>query len=110
MKKIAVVILILLAGCAAKEAVAPSRTATVRIVAGDTAQAVDAVTRSVQALGGHVAASEVWREGDLLRARLTLHVPRASLEPTLAAIRSAADRVERETVSNEDLGHHCVDE
>src|SRR5687767_7907921 len=94
-------------GCAAQKPVEPPRTATVRIVARDTTQAVDAVTRSVQSLGGHVATSEIWREGETVNARLTLHVPRGSLTPALQAVRSVADRVDRETVSNEDFVHHC---
>lgn len=95
-----------LAACSTeKHATEPvTRNATMRIVVADTADAVKAVTGSVESLGGHVAASEVWREGDVLRARLTLHVPSGSLTPALDAIRDVAEHVERETVATDD---HC---
>jgi hypothetical protein len=85
------------------------RNASMHIVVDDTAKTVDAVTTSVEALGGHVAGSEVWREGELLRARLTLRVPSAKLSPALAAIRSLARRVENETVTSEDVSQQYVD-
>ena len=110
MKKIAPVLCVaLLLSCSTEKHAASyaPRNATMRIVVADTSEAVEAVTGSVESLGGHVAVSEIWREGDLIRARLTLHVPRGSLTPALAAIRDVADRVERETVASEDLRHHC---
>ena len=75
------------------------RSARVRIVVADTSQAVHDVTTSVEAMGGYLEESEVWREGEQLRARLTLRVPPAKLTPALAAIRNAAARVETETVT-----------
>ncbi len=80
-----------------------------RIVVADTAKAVNDVTASVEALNGYVSGSEVWREGELLRARLTLRVPSKSLTPALAAIRNAARRVENETMSSEDVTQEYVD-
>jgi hypothetical protein len=85
------------------------RNATMSIVVADTGKAVDQVTRSVEAIGGYVSGSEVWREGELLRARLTLRVPSAKLTPALAAIRSASRRVEHETVGSEDVTQEYVD-
>jgi Domain of unknown function (DUF4349) len=85
------------------------RNAAMHIVVADTAKTVDAVTTSVEALGGYVAGSEVWREGELLRARLTLRVPSAKLSPALTAIRSLSRRVENETVSSEDVTQQYVD-
>lgn len=80
-----------------------------RIVVADTAKAVNDVTASVEALNGYVSGSEVWREGELLRARLTLRVPGKSLRPALAAIRKAARRVDNETMSSEDVTQEYVD-
>jgi len=80
-----------------------------RIVVADTAKAVNEVTAAVEGLGGYVAGSEVWREGELLRARLTLRVPSKSLTPALAAIRNAARRVDNETLSSEDVTQEYVD-
>ena len=85
------------------------RTANVQIVVTDTSKAVDAVTKSVEATGGYVANSQIWREGELLRARLTLRVPSASLTNALSAIRGLAKRVENETITSEDVTQEYVD-
>jgi hypothetical protein len=85
------------------------RTADMHIVAADTARAVEAVTRSAEAMGGYVAGSNVWREGELLRASVTLRVPSSKLSATLSAIRGVATRVERETVSSEEVTQEYVD-
>lgn len=85
------------------------RNATMRIVVADTAKAVDEVTGSVEKLGGYVSGSEVWREGELLRARLTLRVPSKSLSPALSSIRKIARRVDNETLSSEDVTREYVD-
>lgn len=70
------------------------RTANVTIVVGDTAAAVEAISRRAEAAGGYLANSRVWREGELLRASLTLRVPAEQLNPMLRAIRQAAKRVD----------------
>lgn len=85
------------------------RTANVKIIVADTAKTVDAVTQSVEAQGGYVAASHIWRDGELLRATLTLRVPSDKLTPALAAIRTFAKRVEDETISSEDVSQEYVD-
>ncbi|HEV3485589.1 MAG TPA: DUF4349 domain-containing protein [Vicinamibacterales bacterium] len=85
------------------------RTATIRIIVDDTSKAVDAVTKSVEAMGGYVSGSQVWREGELLRARLTLRVPNEKLTPALASIRGVARRVDNETMSSEDVTQEFVD-
>lgn len=85
------------------------RRAEMRITVADTSKAVEAVSRSAEAIGGYVAGSHVWREGELLRARLTLRVPAEKLNSTLAQIRSVAKRVENETLSSEDVSEEFVD-
>ena len=85
------------------------RTADVRIVVADTSKAVDAVTKSVESQGGYVSGSQIWREGELLRAKLTLRVPAAKLTAALSAIRGVAKRVENETISSEDVSQEYVD-
>ena len=85
------------------------RTANVKIIVADTAKTVDAVTQSVEAQGGYVAGSHIWRDGELLRATLTLRVPSDKLTPTLTAIRTFAKRVEDETISSEDVSQEYVD-
>jgi len=85
------------------------RTANVKIIVADTAKTVDAVTQSIEAQGGYVAGSHIWRDGELLRATLTLRVPSDKLTSTLAAIRTFAKRVENETISSEDVSQEYVD-
>jgi Domain of unknown function (DUF4349) len=85
------------------------RTAEMRILVADTAKTIDAVSRNVEAGGGYVASSNVWREGDVLRARITLRVPSAKLNATLASIRGLSRRVESESVSSEDVTQEYVD-
>ena len=85
------------------------RTANVKILVDDTAKTVDAVTQAVESVGGYVAGSHIWREGELLRATLTLRVPSDKLTSTLASIRGLAKRVENETISSEDASQEYVD-
>lgn len=95
MKKAAILLLLAVLACRHEP---PARRATMRIAVKDTALAVEAVTASAEAAGGELAEAEIWREGDQLRARLTLRVPPAQLTPTLASIRRLAERVDSETV------------
>jgi Domain of unknown function (DUF4349) len=85
------------------------RTADVRIIVKDTATAVNAISQNVEAGGGFVSDSSIWREGELLRARLTLRVPSAQLTSTLASIRKTAKRVENESIRSEDVTQEYVD-
>jgi hypothetical protein len=85
------------------------RTAEMRIVVADTTKAVDAVTKSVEAMGGFVSGSNIWREGELLRATLKLRVPSDKLTSTLSSIRALARRVDNETIASEDVSQEYVD-
>ncbi|HYC59538.1 MAG TPA: DUF4349 domain-containing protein [Thermoanaerobaculia bacterium] len=85
------------------------RTAQMRIVVADTMETVDAVTRSVEAIGGFVAGSNIWRDGELMRATLTLRVPSDKLTGTLASIRGLAKRVDNENITSEDVSQEYVD-
>jgi hypothetical protein len=85
------------------------RTADVKIVVADTAKSIEAITKSAEAAGGYVSGSNIWRDGELLRAKLTLRVPADKLTATLAAIRNVAKRVENETVASEDVSQEFVD-
>ena len=96
MKRVAFLFLLLLA---CRREVEPPRRATMRIAVRDTVQAVEAVTASAEAAGGRLAEAEIWREGEQLRARLTLRVPPAQLAPTLASIRRVAERIDSESVA-----------
>ena len=102
-------------GVAATAAPAPKmprmivRTAEMRIVVKDTTKTVDAVTKSVEAMGGFVSGSNIWREGELLRATLKLRIPADKLTATLASIRTLATRVDNETIASEDVSQEYVD-
>jgi hypothetical protein len=85
------------------------RSAEMRVIVTDTGKAVTEATRSAEAVGGYVAGSHVWREGELLRARITLRVPSDKLTIALAQIRALAKRVENETISSEDVSAEFVD-
>ncbi|HEY0158406.1 MAG TPA: DUF4349 domain-containing protein [Thermoanaerobaculia bacterium] len=85
------------------------RSAEMRVIVGDTSKAVTEATRAVEAVGGYVAGSHIWREGELLRARITLRVPSDKLTVALAQIRATAKRVENETISSEDVSAEYVD-
>ena len=85
------------------------RTAEMRIVVADTTKTVDAVTKAVEAMGGFVSGSNIWREGELLRATLKLRVPAEKLTSTLASIRTLATRVDNETIASEDVSQEYVD-
>ena len=85
------------------------RSAEMRVIVGDTTKAVEAIGAAAEASGGFVAGSRIWREGELLRATLTLRVPAEKLTPTLAAIRALSKRVDSESVSSEDVSAEFVD-
>ena len=85
------------------------RTADVKIIVADTSKTVDAITKAIEGGGGYVSGSNIWREGELLRAKLTLRVPADKLTATLASIRAHAKRVENETIASEDVSQEFVD-
>ena len=85
------------------------RRADMRIVVSDTSKAVEAATRAAESMGGYVSDSSIWREGELLRAKLTLRVPSDKLTSTLATLRALAKRVENETLTSEDVSQEYVD-
>lgn len=85
------------------------RTANVKIIVDDTSKVVEAITKSIEAAGGYVSDSNIWREGELLRARLTLRVPADKLTSTLGTIRGVAKRVENETIASADVSQEFVD-
>lgn len=89
---------LLLFACHAAERPVALREAEVRIVVDDTASTLSSVVESVEAAGGSVVQSDVWREDGALRASVILQVPSRELMRTLAKIRAAASAVEHEQV------------
>lgn len=85
------------------------RTAEMRIVVGDTMKTVDAVTKAVEAMGGYVSGSNIWREGELMHATLKLRIPADKLTASLTSIRGLAKRVDNETIASQDVSQEFVD-
>lgn len=54
-------------------------------------------------MGGYVANANTWREGEYLRARLTIRVPAKRLDSALEQIKALATEVERESTSGDDV-------
>lgn len=85
------------------------RTADLSVVVTDAAQAQQAIVAAVQGMGGYVADSSAWREGEQLRARLTVRVPADKLDALLAAVRGQAVRVEQENIKGQDVTEEYSD-
>ncbi len=85
------------------------RTADLSVVVTDAAQAQQSVVDAVQGMGGYVADSSAWREGEQLRARITVRVPADKLDALLAAIKGQAVRVEQENVKGQDVTEEYTD-
>lgn len=85
------------------------RTAEMTVQVRDVKRAVEQVTTATMGVDGFLGASRVWREGELDHASMTVRVPAAQLDATLAAFRSLAVRVDNETVTGEDVTRQAVD-
>jgi len=85
------------------------RTATLTIVVADTGKTLDKIAALVEQNGGYVSGSNVWRETEQLRAKLTLRVPSTTLRATLASIRACGIRVQSETMSSDEVTQEYVD-
>jgi glycine cleavage system regulatory protein len=85
------------------------RTAEVTLIVGDTTASVERLAALASANGGYLTDSKIWRDGQQVRATLTIRVPATKLDAALAAIRKVATRVESETVSGDDVTQEFVD-
>ncbi len=85
------------------------RTANLSVVVSDTAQAQSAIVDAVNGMGGYVADANAWREGEQLRARLTVRVPAERLDALLAAIKALAVRVQQENITGRDVTEEYTD-
>lgn len=104
-------------GLAATDAFSPSgvsermiiRTANLNLVVTDAAAAQQAIIDMVNGMGGYVADSGAWREGEQLRGRMTVRVPAERLDALLAGMRELAVRVQQETISGQDVTEEFTD-
>lgn len=85
------------------------RTANLRVVVSDTAQAQSAIVDAVNGMGGYVADASAWREGEQLRAQLTVRVPAERLDALLTAIKALAVRVQQENITGRDVTEEYAD-
>ena len=83
--------------------------ASLELVVSDTAESVEAIKDLVRELGGYIARSDAWREGEWLRAHLTLRVPAENLETALDRLKELAVKVQRESLSGEDVTEEYTD-
>ncbi len=85
------------------------RTAQVSLVVSDTTKTFDKLSALVESFGGYVNDSKTWRDGEQVRATLSIRVPAPRLREALNAIRGLALRVQSEAVSGEDVTQEYVD-
>jgi len=83
--------------------------ASLELVVTDAAKSMEDIKDLVGELGGYIANSNAWRQGDWLRANLTLRVPAESLETALDQIKALAVKVQRESLSGEDVTEQYTD-
>lgn len=85
------------------------RTATLSMQVADVRKTADEVAKATLAADGFLGASRLWREAEHERASMTIRVPAARLDATLAGLRALAVRVDDEAVSGEDVTRQAVD-
>ncbi|HDN79335.1 MAG TPA: DUF4349 domain-containing protein, partial [Chloroflexi bacterium] len=85
------------------------RQAELSLVVKDTKEAIGQVESIAVEKGGYLHQSEVWKEGESLKARLVIMVPADKFEETLAALRDIATDVLSESVSGQDVTEEYVD-
>jgi len=85
------------------------RTGNLVLVVKDTEAAVETIKGIVAADGGYVVSSNVWRDNELFRGRMTVRVPAAEFDATMARIKGIAVKVDREETSGEDVTEQYAD-
>ena len=85
------------------------RTVDMSLVVGDAGQVVQTITKLAADSGGYVADSSQWRDGEQLRARMTVRIPAVGLDNALAALHGLAVRVESENVTGQDVTEEFTD-
>ena len=85
------------------------RRAELSLVVKDTKEAISKVEAIAVEKGGYLHQSSVWKEGENLKAQLTIMVPAAKFEETLDALRKLAVDILRESTSGQDVTEEYVD-
>jgi len=85
------------------------RTAELAISVKDTAETAEKAKAIANDLGGYVADSQVYQQGELLFAHMTLRVPAQDFETALQRLKELAIEVQRESTHGEDVTEEYVD-
>ena len=85
------------------------RSAEMTLQVADVRRAAAQVADATSSVKGFLGASRMWRDGDADRASLTIRVPSASLDATIARLRQMAVRVDNESLMGEDVTRQSVD-
>jgi hypothetical protein len=79
------------------------------LIVKDTAATFDQIREMVAGMGGFVADSNTWKDGEQLRGTLTVRVPADDLQDALAQFRDLALDVESERMDSQDVTEEYVD-
>jgi len=85
------------------------RRAELSLVVQDTKEAISKVEAIAVEKGGYLHQSSVWKEGESLKAQLTIMVPAAKFEETLNALRKLAVDILKESTSGQDVTEEYTD-
>lgn len=85
------------------------QTANLSITVKDTAATLEFVQGLATQWGGYIVNSTSWREGDQLRAQVTLRVPAGQTQDALKQIKARAIKVDNESISGEDVTQEYTD-
>jgi Domain of unknown function (DUF4349) len=85
------------------------RSAEMTLQVSDVRKTVALIADATAASKGFLGASRMWRDGESDRASMTVRVPSATLDVTIARLRQLAVRVDNESVSGEDVTRQAVD-
>ncbi len=85
------------------------RTGNLVLVVKDTEAAVETIKGIVVADGGYVVSSNVWRDNELFRGRMTVRVPADRFDATMGAIKGVAVKVDREETTGQDVTEEYAD-
>jgi hypothetical protein len=85
------------------------QTANLSITVKDTAAVLEFVQGLATQWGGYIVSSTSWREGDQLRAQVTLRVPAGQIQDALKQIKARAIKVDNESISGQDVTQEYTD-
>jgi hypothetical protein len=83
--------------------------ASLGLVVSDTSEALEKIKDLVAGLGGYIANSNAYEDGEWMRAYLTLRVPAENLPTAIDQIKALAVKVQRENLSGQDVTEEYTD-